>query len=101
MGPSDAISTVRAGGRVPLPREQTWQILADLDRHHALVDGGMAILALDGPQGARTGGLVELRGPLGLRRRAHTTVQAANHPRWLAGAAATASGTRASLEWHL
>ncbi len=101
MGADGIASTVRAGGRVPLPREQTWRLLADLDRHHALIDSGMTILALDGPRGARTGGLVELRGPLGLRRRAQTKVEAAKHPRWLAGTAATPSGTRASLEWYL
>ena len=101
MRADGAPSTVRAGGPVPLPREETWRILADLDRHHALTDGAMTILELDGPHGARTGGLVELRGPLGLRRRAQTAVRAAEHPQWLAGTAATPSGTRAVLEWHL
>src|SRR4029079_17256442 len=72
-----------------------------LDRHRLLTDNGMRIVHLDGPPGRRSGGLVELRGPLGLRRTARTRVGGAEFPTQLWGAAETPCGSRADLRWRL
>ena len=50
----------------------------------------------DGP-----GGTVRMRGPLGLRRTAHTTVTAMREPRLLIGIAELPGGTRARVSWTL
>jgi hypothetical protein len=76
-------------------------LLGDLDRHRDLTDQGMRILSLQGPRGRRTGGLVELRGPVGLTRLARTRVQGAEPHSRLWGTAETIDGARASLEWRV
>ncbi|HEX8742192.1 MAG TPA: SRPBCC family protein [Thermoleophilaceae bacterium] len=96
------MTLVRATGQVGAPADRVFGFLADLDRHRALTDGGIQILDLDGPAGARTGGTVELRGPAGLTRRARTHVEGADdHGRRLWGRAVTEHGTEAELEWSL
>lgn len=92
---------IRARGHVPLARDATFALLADLDRHRELTDAGMTILSLDGPAGARTGGTVVLHGPAGLTRRARTRVDGAHPPGWMHGRAVTTDGTEAALEWLL
>ena len=94
-------TTIRAEGRVPMARERVFGLLSDLDNHRALTDRGIEILALDGPAGARVGGTVELRGPVGLTRTARTRVEGAEFPDRLWGTAVTTNGTEAALEWSL
>ena len=101
MRGSAPAGVIRASHLVPLRREAVFGVLCDLDRHRALTDHGMEILSLDGPPGRRTGGLVELRGPAGLRRRAHTRVRGAERGLRLWGSASTPRGTEAELEWTL
>jgi len=90
---ADAVVGARAAEIFPL--------LCDLDRHHDLTDGGMRILRLEGQRGRRTGGLVELRGPLGIRRLVRTRVSGAEPGRRLWGTAETEHGARAHVEWRL
>jgi hypothetical protein len=90
---ADAVVGARAAEIFPL--------LCDLDRHHHLTDGGMRILRLDGQRGRRTGGLVELRGPLGIKRLVRTRVSGAEPGRRLWGIAETQQGARAHVEWRL
>ncbi len=94
-------TTVLAEGRVPAPRERVFARLCDLDAHRGLAAPHIDVLALRGPRGARTGGDVELHGPLGIRLRATTTVRSAAYPRELRGSAATEGGTTATLCWRL
>jgi hypothetical protein len=94
-------TTILASGEVPAPRERLFARLCDLDAHRGLAAPHIAILSLRGPQGARTGGDVELRGPAGIRLRATTAVHAATYPRELRGAATTDDGTTATLSWRL
>lgn len=92
---------VAAEASVPASEHEVFGLLADLDRHRLLTDGGMRILRLDGPPGRRSGGVVELRGPLGLRRHARTRVAGADFPTRLWGTAETTRGSRAALRWQL
>src|SRR4051812_5706781 len=61
----------------------------------------MRILQLEGPRGRRTGGLVELRGPLGIKRLVRTRVAGAEPGRRLWGTAVTEQGAKAHVEWRL
>ena len=87
-----------ARDEVRAPAERVLRVLADLDAHRELTDSSMEILQLHGPRGRRTGGVVELRGPAGIKRRAVTQVQGAEAGR-LWGKATTSNGTEAELEW--
>lgn len=92
---------IAATADVPAAADDVFGLVADLDRHVLLTDHRMQILHLDGPVGARSGGVIELRGPLGLRRRARTRVGEATFPSRLTGTARTESGSRAVLRWRL
>ena len=94
-------ATIRAEGLVPSTRDALFARLCDLDGHRGLAAPHIAILRLRGPRGARTGGDVELRGPLGVRLRATTAVRTVLLPRELSGTATTARGTTATLCWRL
>jgi hypothetical protein len=93
--------SIAAGTTVLAAAADVFALLVDLDRHGELTDQGMRILSLQGPPGRRTGGLVELRGPGGLRRLARTRVQGAEPYSRLWGTAETADGARACLEWRV
>jgi uncharacterized protein YndB with AHSA1/START domain len=94
-------TTIRVSADVPAPAESVFRRLSDLDAHRHLASPGIEVLSLDGRRGARTGGLVRLNGPLGLRVTARTRVRSAEFPRLLSGEAETPDGTVASLAWHL
>jgi hypothetical protein len=55
--PGVSLSARRAIAAAPA---EVFGLLGDLDRHRELTDPGIRILALEGPPGRRTGGLVEL-----------------------------------------
>jgi Polyketide cyclase / dehydrase and lipid transport len=78
-----------------------FELLGDLERHRDLTDHAMRILSLHGPPGRPTGGLVELRGPVGLTRLARTRLQGAEPHTRLWGTAETTDGARARLEWRV
>ncbi|HEX8120878.1 MAG TPA: hypothetical protein VF549_06390 [Solirubrobacteraceae bacterium] len=65
-------TTIRVSADVPAPAESVFRRLSDLDAHRHLASPGIEVLSLDGRRGARTGGLVRLNGPLGLRVMART-----------------------------
>ncbi|HEV2812191.1 MAG TPA: SRPBCC family protein [Solirubrobacteraceae bacterium] len=94
-------TTIRVSADVPAPAERVFRRLSDLDAHRDLASPGIEVLSLHGRRGARTGGLVRLNGPLGVRVMARTRVCDAQFPRLLSGEAATPDGTTASLAWHL
>ena len=93
--------TISVTRQVPVPADELFARLCDLDAHRDLAAPHIDVLHLRGPRGARTGGDVELRGPLGIRLRATTMVRAARFPRELSGTAATGRGTTATLRWLL
>lgn len=93
--------TITVTRQLPAPADQLFVRLCDLDAHRNLAAPHIDVVRLRGPRGARTGGEVELRGPLGIRIRATTAVRAARFPRELTGTAATGRGTTATMRWEL
>jgi uncharacterized protein YndB with AHSA1/START domain len=88
---------IEANGFVPVPREAVFDFLAELANHWRVADRFVEVLELDGS----TGGRVRLRGPLGTRRTARTTVVAAESPHHIAGVAELGAHTRARVQWTL
>ena len=96
-----SVATVTATGEVAAPAEAVFRLLGDLDAHRTLAAPHIEILQLYGRPGARSGGLVRLRGPLGIRLTARTRVRAARFPSELSGTAEAARGTTATISWRL
>jgi uncharacterized protein YndB with AHSA1/START domain len=86
---------------VGAPPSQIYPLLCDLDQHRHLTDDGMRILRLEGEEGRRTGGLVELRGPMGIKRLVRTSVSGAEPGKRLWGTALTEQGAKAHVDWRL
>jgi uncharacterized protein YndB with AHSA1/START domain len=82
---------------IPAPPEDVFDFLSDLDNHWRLSDRFVKVSL----NGDGDGGAVQLRGPLGLRRTAHTRVTALRRPRLLIGIAELNDGTRARVSWTL
>jgi hypothetical protein len=82
-------------------RWETFGLLAELDQHWRFAGDFVDVLRLDGPAGARTGGVLRVRGPLGIRRTATTCLVSARAPCTLQGTATTAHGTSAWIDWTL
>ena len=89
---------IEAAALIPAPPEEVFEFLSDLGNHWRLTGRHVEVLSLNGDG---TGGSVRIRGPLGLRRTAETTVTAARNPRLMIGAAELSSGTRARVSWTL
>jgi Polyketide cyclase / dehydrase and lipid transport len=97
----DPAASIAARATIAAPPAAIFRLLGDLDRHGDLTDHGMQILVLHGPPGGRTGGLVQLRGPMGVTRLARTRLRGAQAHSRLWGTAETTEGARAVLEWRV
>jgi hypothetical protein len=97
----NAAMSIGARASIAASPSEVFGLLGDLDRHREITDRGLRIVSLQGPPGRRTGGLVELRGPAGLTRLARTSVHGAEPHSRLWGAAETAEGAEAFLEWRV
>jgi hypothetical protein len=86
---------IAARSQVDAPVEDVYALLADLREHWRLAGRWVEPLAL-----GSDGGVVRLRGPLGLSRTARTRVVDAEPPTRLAGRA-DVGHTRATVSWHL
>lgn len=84
---------VVARAEVPVPREELYARLADLRSHWRIAGRWVEPLALDDD-----GGVVRLRGPLGMTRTVRTSLDDREAPRRLAGAAVV-GGTEAEISW--
>ena len=80
---------------------EVFAFLADLENHWRLTGRSVRVLELEGPPGARTGGSVRLRGPLGIGRVARTAVLESEAPEWMAGSALLAPATEAAVRWTI
>jgi hypothetical protein len=89
---------IEAAALIPAPPDEVFEFLCDLANHWRLTDRHVSVVALDGDG---DGGVVRLRGPLGLHRTAHTHVTASRRPRLMIGIAQLESGTRARVSWTL
>lgn len=87
---------IAATAAVPAPAEELFALLADLEEHWRLAGGWVHAVTLE-----RDGGVVEMRGPLGLvRRRVHTRVVEAVPDERVQGVAEVGR-TRAHVRWLL
>lgn len=94
-------TTIRVTGSTPAPADAVFRRLRDLDAHRDLAAPHIEILDLRGPRGARTGGVVQLNGPLGVQVRACTTLRATLAAREITGTARTDHGSTGTLTWRL
>lgn len=94
-------TTIHVAGSVAAAPEAVFCELSDLDAHRQLAAPHIVIEDLHGPRGARTGGVVRLNGPLGVRIRARTAVRSARFGRELSGTVRTDAGTTGTLTWRL
>jgi uncharacterized protein YndB with AHSA1/START domain len=89
---------IEATALIPAPPEEVFEFLCDLANHWRLADRHLRVVALDGD---KDGAVVRIRGPLGVRRTAHTHVTASRRPRLVIGVAELGDGTRARVSWTL
>lgn len=86
---------VAARRHVPRPREELYALLADLRSHWQLAGRWVQPLEL-----RADGGVVRVRGPLGLHRTITTTLTDTQAPELVAGEARI-GGTHAAIHWLL
>lgn len=88
---------------VQAPPAEVFAFLADLETHWQLADRFIEVVTLDrSPAGGPAhGGVVRMRGPLGLGRTARTRVVEADAPGRLSGTAAVGRATLARVSWTL
>jgi hypothetical protein len=89
------VRPVVARRRVPRPREELYALLADLRSHWQLAGRWVEPLEL-----RADGGVVRVRGPLGLHRTITTTLSDLHAPERVAGEASI-GGTSAAIQWLL
>ena len=96
-------AAIEAAALVPAEPKEVFDFLSDLGNHWLLASRFVEVVELDrsSPGAPCDSGIVRLRGPLGLRRTAHTKVTAARAPRLMIGTAEVPGGTRARVSWTL
>lgn len=93
---------VRASRLVNARRGEVFGFLADLENHWRLADRFVDVVTSEREADGRAhGGLVRVRGPLGVRRTAATQVLAADPLQQLVGVAEVGRQTRAFVRWKL
>lgn len=94
---------VSAERMVDAPQEAAFAYLADLEQHWQLADRFIEVVSLErlAPGGPAVGGVVRMRGPLGLRRSVRTLVVDSEAPTRLSGTAEVGRRTRARVTWTL
>jgi carbon monoxide dehydrogenase subunit G len=97
------IAIAAAQREVHAPPAEVFAFLADLETHWQLADRFIEVVSLERPSagGPAYGGVVRMRGPLGLARTARTRVVEAHPPGRLAGTAAVGRATLARVSWTL
>jgi hypothetical protein len=92
---------IAASQVISAPPVVVFAFLAEPANHRLLAGRRVQLLELlDGSDG-RIRGLVVIRGPLGLRRRARTRVISSSRPAFLAGAAQLGTHTIVQVRWDL
>ena len=98
---ADTDADVEVAALLRAPSEDVFAFLADLENHWRVTDRFVEVLELHrAGDGRAVGGVVRLRGPLGMRRTVTTRVAAAKAPRLLIGTAEIGT-TRARVSWSL
>ena len=91
------MTRIEASAVVPAPPAAVFDFLSDLRNHWAVAGRWIEVVALDG---AGNGGRVRIRGPLGVRRTAVTSVERVDPPERLEGTARLGR-TEARVAWTL
>jgi hypothetical protein len=96
-------SVVSAERAIAAPAETLFAYLADLEQHWQLADRFIEVVSLERSPGGgpARGGVVRMRGPLGISRAARTRVVEAEAPTRLAGSAEVGQATVARVSWTL
>jgi uncharacterized protein YndB with AHSA1/START domain len=92
---------IEARRTVPARPETIFEFLSDLENHWRIADRFVEVVDLEGPDGARHGGRVRMRGPLGIHRTATTRVVSAQPVDRMRGRAELGWGTAAEVRWTL
>jgi hypothetical protein len=92
---------IAASTHVPAPRSLVFAFLADRNNHWHLAGRSLEPLEIGQNGAGQLSGLVAIRGPLGIRRRARTRVITVDEPEVLAGVAELVGGTTADVCWEL
>ncbi len=87
---------ISAERRISAPPERVFEFLADLRNHWRLERAFLEVEEAD-----ERVGVIRLRGPLGLSRRAHTRVLEAEPPSLVAGRADLRGGTTGLIAWRI
>ena len=100
------MSAIEAVGEVQAPRDEVFAFLAALPNHWALANRWIEVVSLQAAgerpgESGPDGGVVRIRGPLGLRRTARTEVLSAEPPARISGRAELPGGTGATVTWSL
>jgi Polyketide cyclase / dehydrase and lipid transport len=100
------VPAIEAVGEVAAAREEVFAFLAALPNHWALANRWIEVVSLEAPDDAPggsdpNGGVVRIRGPLGLHRTARTEVLSAEAPARISGRAELRGGTGATVTWSL
>jgi len=83
------------------PPGAVFSFLADGRNHHKLTGRHISLLELCENRGSGLRGVMIIRGPLGIRRRAHTRIESSREPALIAGSARIGSRTTANVRWDL
>jgi polyketide cyclase/dehydrase/lipid transport protein len=87
---------IEARTAVPAPAPAVFAFLSKLGNHWRVADRFVDVVTLD-----PAGGVVRVRGPLGLRRTAATRVELMDPPHRIVGSARIGRRTRARVSWTL
>ncbi len=90
------MSAIEATISIPAAPEELYARLAKLENHWALADRWVEVVSLNGDG---DGGVVELRGPFGLSRTFHTTVDTLEPPKLIEGTAQMGDSTAGRVSW--
>jgi hypothetical protein len=96
-----AVIRIAASTHVSAPRPLVFAFLADRHNHWHLAGRSLEPLEIGQDRAGQLSGVVAIRGPLGIRRRARTRVVTVGEPEVLAGVAELVGGTTAEVCWEL
>jgi hypothetical protein len=95
------VTRIAASTLVPEPRSLVFAFLADRNNHWQLAGRRIEPLEIGEDAKGQLSGVVAIRGPFGVRRKARTRIVTMREPRLLGGIAEIGGRTRAEVRWDL
>ena len=99
--PGNRVRPIVASRLIRAPADQVLRFLADLENHARLAPGLVELVSLERGPDLCTRALVELRGPLGIKRTATTELVPTRVADSIAGRASVGKGTLVSVVWRI